>query len=254
MADRKKHTDLLVETFGNIKGQPYSFAVLPWGATEPHNYHLPYLTDCYLAHDIAVDAVNKAWTAYDVRGMVLPPIPLGAQNPGQRELPFCLHTRYETQKHILYDVAESISYQKIPILVIMNGHGGNNFKPIIRDMTIDFPDLIIANCDWFAVEPQGKYFDENDDHAGEMETSVMMHYHPNLVDLSTAGSGESRAYAIDSLNNKVAWIPRNWAKVSIDTGVGDPRQSSAEKGEKFANVVTDKIALFFYEIVTKSIY
>ena len=248
------HTDLTIENYGNLKDKPYSFAVLPWGATEPHNYHLPYLTDCYLAHDIAVDAANKAWERYDVRGMVLPPIPLGAQNPGQRELLFCLHTRYETQKHILYDIAESLTYQGIRVLVIMNGHGGNNFKPIIRDMTIDFPDLLVAVCDWFAVEPQTGYFDNKDDHAGEMETSVMMHYHPELVDLSMAGTGESKSFAIDSLNNKTGWIPRNWAKVSIDTGVGDPRKSSAEKGEKFANVVTDKIALLFKELVTQNIY
>lgn len=250
----KTHTDLTIENYGNLKDKPYSFAVLPWGATEPHNYHLPYLTDCYLAHDIAVDAANKAWERYDVRGMVLPPIPLGAQNPGQRELPFCLHTRYETQKHILYDVAESLSYQGIRVLVIMNGHGGNNFKPIIRDMTIDFPDLLIANCDWFAVEPQTGYFENIDDHAGEMETSVMMHYHPELVELSMAGSGEGKPFAIGSLNKKIAWVPRNWSKASVDTGVGDPRKSSAGKGEKFANVVTDKIALLFKELVTQNIY
>jgi creatinine amidohydrolase len=249
MTDESKHMDLQKETYGNLKDLSYSYAVLPWGATEPHNYHLPYLTDCYLAHDIAVDAVEKAWSEYGVRGMVLPPIPLGAQNPGQRELPFCLHTRYETQKHILHDIVESLDYQGIRILVIMNGHGGNSFKPMIRDLCVDYPQMLIVNCDWFAVEPQNGYFENKDDHAGEMETSVMMYYHPELVNLETAGDGASKPFDIESLNNKVGWIPRNWAKTTADTGVGDPRKSSAGKGKVFADVVTGKIAGLFGELV-----
>lgn len=248
------HIDLTIENYGNLKDKPYSFAVLPWGATEPHNYHLPYLTDCYLAHDIAVDAVGKAWSKYEVRGMVLPAIPLGAQNPGQRELPFCLHTRYETQKRILSDIVESLDYQGIRILVIVNGHGGNSFKPMVRDLNVDYPQMLIACCDWFAVEPQDKYFENKDDHAGEMETSVMMHYHPEVVNLETAGDGASNPFNIESLNNKVGWIPRNWAKTTTDTGVGDPRKSTAEKGRIFADVVTDKIAKLFDELVNKTIY
>ncbi len=255
MKTKDIYVDLSVENYGNTKGQSYSFAVLPWGATEPHNYHLPYLTDCYLAHDIAVDAASKAWSTYGVHGMVLPPIPLGAQNPGQRELPFCIHARYETQKLVLSDIVESLNTQNIKILVIMNGHGGNSFKPMIRDLAIDFPEMLIVNCDWFAVESRKGYFEEEfDDHAGEQETSVMMHYHPELVNLQAAGNGDSKVFAIDSLNNKTGWVPRNWSKASIDTGVGNPKKSTAAKGAKYADIVTDKIAVLFNELVNKNLY
>ncbi|MDR1526848.1 MAG: creatininase family protein [Dysgonamonadaceae bacterium] len=246
--------DLSVATYGQVKDHPYAFAVLPWGATEPHNYHLPYLTDAYLAHAIAVDAVEKAWSAYGVRGMVLPAIPLGAQNPGQREQPFCLHARYETQKAILTDIVASLHTQGITVLVILNGHGGNSFKPMIRDLAVDYPQMLIALCDWFAVEPQAGYFEHKDDHAGEMETSVMMHYYPALVALETAGSGECRPFNIESLNQKVAWAPRNWTKTTVDTGVGNPAKATATKGKRFAEVVTDKIAALLGELATKSLY
>lgn len=255
MNNANKHIDLSVETYGNVKGRPYSFAVLPWGSTEPHNYHLPYLTDCYLAHDIAVNATDKAWIKYGVNGMVLPTIPLGSQNPGQRELPFCLHARYETQKHILTDIVESLAYQNIKILIIVNGHGGNNFKSMVRDLLIDYPEMTIVICDWFAVEPRENYFEEEvDDHAGEMETSVVMYYHPELVDMESAGNGESRPFNIESLNRKVGWVPRNWAKTTTDTGVGNPSKASVEKGKRYAEVVTDKIAMLFNELVNKSLY
>jgi len=251
----KQHIDLVTENYGNVKKIEYCFAVLPWGATEPHNFHLPYLTDCYLSHSIAIEAVSKACNKYNIRGMVLPPIPLGAQNPGQRELPFCIHTRYETQKMILKDIVESLHFQKIKILVIINGHGGNNFNPMIRDLAVDYPDMIIANCDWYLVVPRKGYFEEEiDDHAGEQETSVMMHYHPELVNLSIAGDGKSKPFNIESINNKTAWIPRNWAKTTADTGVGNPKKSTAEKGKIYADITTDKIAKLFEELVNKDLY
>lgn len=255
MTEKQQHTDLMIENYGNVRSIAYAYAVLPWGATEPHNYHLPYMTDCYLAHDIAVEAVGKAWSEYGIRGVVLPPIPLGAQNPGQRQIPFCIHARYETQKLVLADIVASLQVQGIHKLIIMNGHGGNSFKPMIRDFTIDYPDMLVVNCDWFAVVPRTGYFEEEfDDHAGEQETSVMLHYHPELIDLSTAGSGESHPFNINSLNEKVGWVPRDWRYASVDTGVGDPRKATAQKGALYAGIVTDKIALLFNELVSKSLY
>ena len=92
------------------------------------------------------------------------------------------------------------------------------------------------------------------DHADEVETSVMMHYHPELVNLEEAGNGEYKTFAIQSLNEKVVWIPRNWGKVSKDTGVGDPRGASAEKGKKFAEAIAEKYAKLFDELVNQELY
>ncbi|MDR0658089.1 MAG: creatininase family protein [Mediterranea sp.] len=252
---KEQPIDLLIENYGNIKNIQYSYAVLPWGSTEPHNYHLPYMTDCYLAHDIAADAVKKAWSIYGVRGMILPPVPLGAQNPGQIDIPFCIHARYETQKSVLNDVIASLYSQNFRLLVIMNGHGGNYFKSMIRDFALDYPAMTIVNCDWFTIEKREGYFDETlDDHAGEQETSIMLHYRPELVDMDTAGDGEPHFFNITSLNDKVGWVPRHWNHASTDTGVGNPRKATGAKGAGYINAVTDKIALLFNELVTKDLY
>jgi len=245
--------DLSSENYGNVKKNQYAYAVLPWGATEPHNYHLPYLTDCLFANAIAKEAAEKALLRYGVRGMVLPFIALGSQNPGQRELPFCLHARYETQKHILTDIAASLNNQGIQTLIILNGHGGNNFKNMIRDLTVDLPEMLIACCDVFNVEPQAGYFENKDDHAGEMETSVIMHYYPAFVDLATAGKGASKPFSAKSLNDKIAWVPRHWSKVSEDTGIGNPEKASAEKGKRYAEAISDKVAELFNDL-TQNIY
>jgi len=246
-----KPIDLQIATWGDVKAGDYSFAVLPWGATEPHNYHLPYLTDWHLAHDIAVDSVSKAQSQYGVRGMILPPIPLGAQNPGQKELPFCIHTRYETQRMVLTDIVDSLHLQGIRLLILLNAHGGNAFKPMIRDLAFDYPDMTIVCVDWITIEPQKDYFENFDDHAGEMETSVMLHYHPELVRLEQAGDGAFTPFDIEGLNNKVGWIPRRWDKTTQDTGVGDPRKASAEKGKRYVEVITDKIAKLMNDLTVK---
>lgn len=246
--------DILSVSYNDTKDEQFHYAILPWGATEPHNYHLPYLTDCYLAHDIAVDAVQKAYNRGEIRGMVLPPIPLGAQNPGQFDLPFCLHTRYETQKAILTDIVASLYRQGIPRLIIVNGHGGNSFKNMIRDLAVDYPFFLIAVSDWFSIIPQIDFFEERDDHAGELETSVLMHYRPELVDLSTAGEGKYYPFRSKALREGVAWTPRDWSKVSRDTGVGNPHKSNPKKGKIYADVVTDKLAELFIELVKEDIY
>lgn len=249
-----RHLDLSITNYGTVRRHEYDLAILPWGATEPHNLHLPYLTDCILSHDIAFDAAKLTREKFEVECMVLPPVTFGSQNPGQRELPFCIHASYETQKAILTDIVASIYEQGIKRLVIINGHGGNNFKNMIRDLAVDYPDMFIATSEWFTVCKPSDFFEEPGEHADEIETSVMMHYHPELVNLDEAGSGVSKPFASKSLNEKVAWIPRNWLKVTTDTGIGNPAKSTPEKGARFAAAVVAKYAALFSEIVKGEIY
>lgn len=245
--------DLLCSCYGNVKDEEYDIAILPWGATEPHNFHLPYLTDCILSHDIAVESAKKAWKE-GIRCMVLPPVFLGSQNPGQRELAFCLHGRYETQKAILTDIVSSLNIQRIKRLIIINGHGGNCFKNMIRDLANVFPDFLIASSEWYKVVPAKDYFEEPGDHADEIETSVMMHYHPELVNLEEAGDGAYKTFAISSLREGVAWIPRDWSKISNDTGVGNPKKATAEKGMRFSAAISDKYATLLKQLVMEQLY
>lgn len=249
MDKEQRQWDLSVSTYGVARRCQYDIALLPWGATEPHNLHLPYLTDCILSHDIAVDAAAKCFRDYGKRCMVMPPVPMGAQNPGQRDLPFCVHYRYETQKAILADLVDNLHHQGLRKLVIVNGHGGNNFKNMIRDLTVDHPDFMIAAGEWFRMADVKAFFDQPGDHADEVETSVMMHYHPEYVDLGEAGPGQGRSFRLEALRDHAIWMPRNWGMISPDdTGVGDPRLATAEKGRRFAEAVVERYALFLRDL------
>ena len=240
-----------------VKTQKYDVAILPWGATEPHNYHLPYGTDSLETAKIVEEAANKAWEK-GAKIMVLPTITLGVQNPGQIDLPFCLHTKPSTQTIIFKDIVEALFHQGIRKLILMNGHGGNDFKPMIREIQPQFPEMLISLVEWFKILDLSNYFEEGGDHAGEMETSVIMHYFPQLVrPLDEAGDGTAKQSKLSSLKNKTAWMPRQWDKVSEDTGVGNPKKATAEKGKKYLEDLTTKISEFFVEMAdcnSKSLY
>lgn len=249
-----KDIDLSVSNLCATRQKTYDIAILPWGATEPHNLHLPYLTDAILSHDVAVDAARLAALRSGIRPMVLPAIPLGSQNPGQREENFCIHYRQTTQAAVLADITASLSHQGIRRLLIVNGHGGNSFKGFIRDLAVDCPDMLIASCEWFKAADPKKYFVAPGDHADELETSVMMHYHPELVDLSEAGAGAARGFAGKALRAGIGWVPRNWQRVSTDTGIGDPRTADADKGARFAAACADSLATLIADLCADNLY
>ena len=99
------------------------------------------------------------------------------------------------------------------------------------------------------------FFEEKiDDHAGELETSVMLHYYPELVRMDLAGDGKSNKFAIEGLNTKVAWLPRDWSRITKDTGVGYPKKATAEKGRRYMEAVIPRILQFVIDFTNKEIY
>lgn len=249
-----KTIDLSISNYGTVRGRSYDIAILPWGATEPHNLHLPYLTDAILSHDVAVEAAEIARERFGINAMVLPAMPLGAQNPGQRELPFCIHYRYDTQRAVLTDIASSLHHQGMRRLLIVNGHGGNSFKNMIRDLSVDIPDMLIAAGEWYKPEPAKEYFDQPGDHADELETSAMMHYHPELVNLAEAGPGGKGGFSGPALSRGVAWLPRNWSRISDDTGIGNPSLATAEKGARFTKACAEDFAQVIADLCADDLY
>ncbi len=243
----KRHI-LNYTSWGAIKDQTYRVAVLPWGATEPHNYHLPYGTDTLESRLIGNLSVKKA-NNRGTNAMLLPEIPLGVQNPGQYDIPFCLHTRPSTQLRILEDIMWSLNRQKIKKLIIINGHGGNDFKSMIRELQPQFPEMFLSVINWFKSDIVKQFFNNPGDHAGEMETSIMLNYFPDLVlPMEKAGEGNSKEFKIKGLKENLAWTPRDWSKVSEDTGIGNPANGSAKKGQEFIEALTDEIAGFIADV------
>lgn len=230
-----------------VKDTNYEVVVLPWGATEAHNYHLPYGTDIIEAESVAAEAARIAW-GKNIRICVLPAIPFGV-NTGQFDVKLDINMNPSTQLAVLRDIVAVLNRQKIYKLIILNSHGGNDFKTMIRELGLEFPAMFLCSCNWYQAVDQKGFFEHKDDHAGEMETSFIMHVRPELVrPLSDAGDGAAKKFRITAMREGWAWAERKWLQVTKDTGVGDPRKASAEKGEKYFKAVTEKVGQFFIEV------
>lgn len=220
---------------------------MPCGATEAHNYHLPYGTDTILAEEIAVRSAEVAWEK-GARPIVLPAIAHGV-NTGQMKVPLCMNMNPSTQLALLSDIVQMLQKDHIHKLVIINAYGGNNFKQIIRELSLKFPDVFICTINWWQVRDGFRYFAEPGDHAGELETAALVHLKPELVlPLNEADKGAERKFMLKGL--KEGWVSaqREWTKVTSDTGVGNPAKATAENGKKFADDSIVEIARFLSEL------
>jgi creatinine amidohydrolase len=230
-----------------VKDTDYTLAILPWGATEAHNYHLPYGTDIIEADHVAAESARIAW-GKEIKLIVLPAIPFGV-NTGQFDVKLDMNMNPSTQLAVLTDVVDVLNRQGIHKLIILNSHGGNDFKTMIRELGLKFPKMFLCSCNWYQAVDQKLFFENKDDHAGEMETSVIMHLAPDLVrPLTEAGDGAAKKFKITAIREGWAWSERKWLKVTKDTGVGDPRKATKEKGEKYFKAVTEKVAQLFQEV------
>ncbi|MGK7397747.1 MAG: creatininase family protein [Candidatus Cyclobacteriaceae bacterium M3_2C_046] len=239
---------ILAETnWKNIKIEKFDVAILPWGATEAHNFHLPYGTDVIEADHVAAEAAKVAWES-GAKVIVLPTIPFGV-NTGQADITLDINLNPSTQMAILSDVITVLNRQQIHKLVILNSHGGNDFKQIIRELGLKFPDMLICTCNWYKIPEIHSIFDEPGDHAGEMETSLLMHLMPELVlPLEQAGDGKAKKFRVSALNQGWAWAEREWSKVTADTGVGNPAAASPEKGAQCFKILASQVGQFFIEL------
>lgn len=231
-----------------LKEHNVELAVLPWGATEAHNYHLPYATDIVEGEEIAAEAGRKAWEQ-KASIMILPCIPFGV-NTGQLDIKLDINMHPSTQAAVLNDIIEVLNHQNIHKLLILNSHGGNNFKPIIRELGVKYPDMFISFCNWFEAVDKSRFFDHHEgDHADEMETSLIMYLRPELMrPLEEAGEGKAKDFRIKALRKDWAWAEREWSKVTEDTGVGNPQKATANKGKAYFEAVTDKVSKLFVEL------
>lgn len=237
---------LAESTWRTVDQTPYDVAILPWGATEAHNFHLPYATDVIECDSLAAESARVAWES-GARVVVLPTVPFGV-NTGQLDIKLCINMNPSTQAAVLADVVSSLEGQGIRKLVVFNGHGGNDFRQMIRELQ---PTTTVFLCalDWYRVVDPRSYFDEPGDHGGELETSVMMHAAPSLVrPLSEAGDGSQRRPRITAMREGWVWAPRRWTQVSMDTGVGDPRAATAEKGAAYAAEVARRVGSFLLDL------
>ena len=233
-------------TWQAVKDTAFDVVILPWGATEAHNYHLPYGTDNIQCDYVAAEAARLAWEQ-GAKVVVLPTVPFGV-NTGQLDITLDMNLNPSTQLAVLRDMVQVLARQGISKLLVLNGHGGNDFRQMLRELQAEFPGVFLCTASLFNIANRSQFFEAPGDHADEMETSMMLHIAPDLVrPLAEAGPGTGKRFRMGALR-KWAWAQREWSQVTADTGVGDPAAATAAKGAAFLSAITSELSQFLVEL------
>ncbi len=239
-------------TYRHIQNEtPFEVAVLPCGATEPHNLHMPYATDTLQVEVVADRACSRA-AEQGARVVRLPALPYGTET-NQVRFPLAMNLNPTTMLAVVSDLIESLAASGLRKCVLLNGHGGNDFKWMLRQLYGKTPVHLFL-CNWYkmASDRHAAIFDEPGDHAGELETSMGLAHFPELVALEAADPGALAKTRLEAVNRGWVEITRPWHLLTTNSGAGDPRPATAEKGRELTEIVVDRLAGFLVELAACS--
>jgi creatinine amidohydrolase len=238
--------------YAYVKEHPYQVAVLPLGATEPHNLHLPYGTDMYEGTTVG-EKICAAAHAGGAKVVLLPTIPYGTET-NQMQFPLAMNVDPSTLFAFVTDLVKSLDHHGVHKLVLLNSHGGNDLKPLLREL-YGKTRVHVFLCNWYLSfkDVELEIFGERDDHAGEMETSFGLAYFPDLVARNSDGSlaadaGATKQTRFDAINKGWVSITRPWHLLTTNSGAGNPHGASAEKGERMMQIVVERLSKFLVEL------
>ncbi|MCY7306687.1 MAG: creatininase family protein [Rhodoferax sp.] len=250
--------DLTVRDFAGLDAKR-TIAVLPVAATEQHGPHLPVSVDTSLADGIVTCAVTHIDPALSV--LFLPTQQVGKSNEHAR-FPGTLTLSATTLIQVWMEIGACVAAAGIKKLVLFNSHGGqvSVMDIVARDLRARH-DLIVFATNWYTLpcaefEP-GAVFDARElrfgIHAGDMETSMMLHLRPQFVDMQFAqdfvSSSEARSKKYPILGNgsaaKLAWQMQDLNPLGA---AGDATKATAERGRMVVNAAGKKLAELLLEI------
>ena len=240
---------LAEQTHAFVRSQRWQAAVLPFGATEPHNLHMPYGTDTFQVETLGQLACQRAWDA-GARVTLLPTIPYGV-NTNHLKIPGALACSLTptTLLAVLTDLVDSLERQGVRKLLLLNGHGGNELKPLTRQLH-HRTGVFLCVCDWYrmAQDVCPTLFEKPGEHADEMESSLGLAFFPQLMHMEQAGNGAVRPSRFEAVNKGWITLTRPWHLATADTGIGDPSAATAEKGRRLMDVLVERLAAFLTEL------
>jgi len=244
--------NLLELNYGHIKKNQFEVAVLPCGATEPHNLHLPYGTDVIEGTTVG-EKICEAAHNQGAKVLLLPTIPYGTET-NQMAFPLAMNLNPSTLFAVITDLVASLAHHGVRKIVLLNSHGGNDLKPLLREL-YGKVDAHVFLCNWYTTirDAESTLFDHPEDHAGEMETSFGLAYFPELVGRNPDGTliaddGKTAKSRFEAVNKGWVSITRPWHLLTTNSGSGYPHKATAEKGRRMMDLVVERLAPFLVEL------
>ena len=232
-----------------IAGRDGSILVVPVGSLEQHGYHLPTGTDTILVEAVGTRAAERVVPEAPV--LLTPPLWIGYS---PHHVPFggTVTADVDTMRETLGAVADAAADNGFDALLVLNGHGGN--RPLVSTATRTIgqahPDLEVLGLTYF--ELGESFMDDVRDsdsggmaHGGELETSMMLHLHPELVDEermeATRWETDYEQAPQDLLGSGPLAVTLDVDAWSESGAMGDVSTVSAEKGERMVEGFVDEL-------------
>jgi creatinine amidohydrolase len=237
----------------NLADKDKVVVVLPIASIEQHGPHLPLYTDSLIAQDVLERALALLPETASV--LVLPLLSYGKSNE-HTAFPGTMTLTAETLIRVLRDIGASVARGGFKRLAILNAHGGNTeiVDFVIRDIREATNLMVFALHVGLRVAVPAAGLTEDEKvygiHAGDVETSMLLHSHPELVRFALAPN--SIPSHLKTFKHPPFMGPLTFAWLTPDIApdgvLGDATVATAEKGERFLANAARQVADLLQDI------
>lgn len=220
-------------TTSDEKQRDATCAILPVGSFEQHGDYLPLITDTVVAAVVSRELSN----AYSL--LQLPPVTISCSHE-HSAWRGTVSVSASTLQFMVNDIYRSIADSGLTSLVVVNCHGGNYvLANIVQEgnATGKRMALFPAGADWTQARQAAGLVTSNheDMHAGELETSILLHAHPELVRDGYQGTD----WVADDRRHLLTTGMEGYTRSGV---IGRPSLASAEKGKALLASLVDSFA------------
>lgn len=247
-------SDLTSEYFSQLDRKSL-IAVLPVGATEQHGPHLPMSTDTATIDGVVRAVVDRM--PHTLPALFLPTCPYGKSNEHSR-FPGTLTVSASALAQLWMEIGACVAASGVRKLVLFNSHGGQ--MPVMDIVARDLRErhgMMVVCSHWYTLGLPEKLFSSHElqhgIHAGEVETSIMLHLTPDHVRMERARrfesltetlAGEGRYLSLGN-SGKLGWQTQD---INPEGAAGDAAAGTADKGRAVIDYVADRFIELLHEI------
>ncbi len=232
-----------------------TIAILPTAAIEQHGPHLPVGTDTIINQGMCDLLVDRAPADMDLR--LLPVLAVGKSNE-HLWAAGTLTLTAETALRAWTEIGLSVARAGVRKMVILNSHGGNVdlISIVSRELRVQ-AGMFVARMGWGAFGlPEGLYSEQETRfgiHGGDVETSLILHFRPETVDMAAAR--DFRSTAETGPISPIGGVAYGWIATDLnpDGVVGEAHRATAEKGRLTAEKMVDDVIAFLRKVETQPV-